>query len=273
MSDTTSKDYFYAVGKDRKGPVPFEKLKELAINGELDRRDKIWCKGMESWMPAGEHNDLFSDLPPDLEADDTAEPPPLEDVVAEEVDWDPVAPDTPKSKFMERERLIVIVALPASVCITLIGFLAAKTQVSFQMFMGVGGILYVGGIVQYLIIHHRCWSLIPPKIASTTPGKAVGFLFIPAFSFYWGFVSFHNLATDANRTLEALKIQSVRVNSGVAIALAITLILNWLPEIGGFAAIAFVVLLIVFLENLAPAMEALEKHAPQTLQSKPPLNR
>lgn len=47
-----------------------------------------------------------------------------------------------------------------------------------------------------LIVHYQCWNAVPHQIRRTSPGKAVGFLFIPFFNFYWGFVSYYGLCAD-----------------------------------------------------------------------------
>jgi hypothetical protein len=51
------------------------------------------------------------------------------------------------------------------------------------------------------------WRVIPEDIARTTPGKAVGFIFIPFFNFYWNFIAFWGLGKDMNATLEQRGIQ------------------------------------------------------------------
>ena len=48
------------------------------------------------------------------------------------------------------------------------------------------------------LILHKLWSLIPAHKAKTTPSKAVGFLFVPVFNFYWIFVAIHELAKALN---------------------------------------------------------------------------
>ncbi len=48
------------------------------------------------------------------------------------------------------------------------------------------------------LILHKLWSLIPTHKAKTTPDKAVGFLFVPLFNFYWNFVAIHGLAKALN---------------------------------------------------------------------------
>ena len=66
----------------------------------------------------------------------------------------------------------------------------------------IGGILVyvlmVPAIVFSSLILHKLWSLIPPLKARTTPGKAVRFLFIPLFNFYWHFVAIYGLAKALN---------------------------------------------------------------------------
>ena len=47
-------------------------------------------------------------------------------------------------------------------------------------------------------ILHKLWSLIPTHKVRTTPGKAVGFLFIPLFRLYWAFVAIYGLAKALN---------------------------------------------------------------------------
>ncbi len=53
-----------------------------------------------------------------------------------------------------------------------------------------------------LILLFKMWSNIQDENARTTPGKAVGFLFIPFFSIYWVFNVWSGFATDYNRYIE-----------------------------------------------------------------------
>lgn len=47
--------------------------------------------------------------------------------------------------------------------------------------------------VVYLIQIFKFWQLVPNSEAETTPGKAVGFLFIPFYNLYWIHVAFYKL--------------------------------------------------------------------------------
>jgi len=45
------------------------------------------------------------------------------------------------------------------------------------------GLGSIASTVFMYILLYQCWKLIPPDIARTTPGKAIGFCFIPFFNF------------------------------------------------------------------------------------------
>ena len=59
-------------------------------------------------------------------------------------------------------------------------------------------VLLVLTLVFGLRILHKLWSLIPTHKARTTPGKAIGFLFVPVFSLYWDFIAIYGLAIALN---------------------------------------------------------------------------
>ena len=70
--------------------------------------------------------------------------------------------------------------------------------------------------VHWCILLYRHWSLLQGHGARCTPGKAVGFGFIPIFWFYWWYVAYVGLAEDNNRHLKEAGITSVRMDPGLA---------------------------------------------------------
>ena len=83
--------------------------------------------------------------------------------------------------------------------------------------------LLIWASVLIYIYLYRAWRLLQPGNVRTTPGKAIGFLFIPGFGFYWFFVLFVGLANDWNRVMAAhpnLQ-QGPKLNSGLALAFCI----------------------------------------------------
>jgi len=57
------------------------------------------------------------------------------------------------------------------------------------------------GMVLAMMYLYRVWDLLRWGSPTTTPGKAIGFLFIPFFNLYWIFVAYHGLAKDWNRVM------------------------------------------------------------------------
>jgi hypothetical protein len=55
----------------------------------------------------------------------------------------------------------------------------------------------VESILMFILVYHF-WKTIQDGYARTSPGKAVGFLFIPVFFYYWIFVAFFGLSQDLN---------------------------------------------------------------------------
>ena len=81
------------------------------------------------------------------------------------------------------------------ICLAAIIPLAAAGLAVFGLLAVVSGLL---AVVFGLRILHKLWSLIPNHKVRTTPGKAVGFLFIPFFNLYWNFVAIYGLAKALN---------------------------------------------------------------------------
>jgi len=65
-SDTA---WYFAIGKEKKGPVSTEELGRLLTAGTIGRETLVWRAGMESWMQASEVDELSRWMPrrpPDL---------------------------------------------------------------------------------------------------------------------------------------------------------------------------------------------------------------
>ena len=91
----------------------------------------------------------------------------------------------------------------------------------------IGLIPLIISIVYCCMLHYQLWKLISKEIARTTPGKAVGFQFIPFFNFYWYFVTYYGLCQDMNDTLVRRGIQC-QVSEGLGMTYAILSVICWL---------------------------------------------
>jgi hypothetical protein len=71
------------------------------------------------------------------------------------------------------------------------------------------------------LILHRAWSAVQDGVTTVTPGKAVGFCFIPFFNLYWNFVAHVGLFKEVNRLAEARGRPDQKVNEGFALTFCI----------------------------------------------------
>jgi len=69
-----------------------------------------------------------------------------------------------------------------------------------------------------LILLYYYWVSIQDGHARTTPKKAVGYLFIPVFNIYWGFVVSFGLARDMNAYAWRHDVRNVHVHEGLVLA-------------------------------------------------------
>lgn len=84
--------------------------------------------------------------------------------------------------------------------------------ISLALIIPTFGISLIANVVFLCVLLYRYWNLVQTEPCSITPGKAVGFLFIPFFSLYWIFVSFWGLGKVFN-TLTGLGKQKLETTS------------------------------------------------------------
>lgn len=105
-------------------------------------------------------------------------------------------------------------------------------------------------VIFSMILHYKCWQALPSQFARTTPGKAVGMLFVPFYNFYWVFPSVVGLAQDYRAWAAKTGTSGVKNYYGIGLALSVLFIcqwvLIWIPILGGLLALASFVLWILF---------------------------
>ncbi|KAF0145383.1 MAG: Uncharacterized protein FD156_953 [Nitrospirae bacterium] len=92
----------------------------------------------------------------------------------------------------------------------------------YIILIAIAGLLI--GQIYFLTSMYKCWS-IQDSTARTSPGRAVGFLFIPIFSLYWVFVALRGLAKDANAFLTSKGINENKISVGLSTATCIVAII------------------------------------------------
>jgi hypothetical protein len=111
----------------------------------------------------------------------------------------------------------------------------------FIILLGCAAILY-GATIWYLLIY-RAWAVIQDGNASTTPEKAVGFLFIPFYNFYWIFKAWHGFAQDYNRYIARHGLSALKMEESLFLAFCILFICSMVPFLNYLAGLPFLVIL------------------------------
>ncbi len=103
------------------------------------------------------------------------------------------------------------------------------------LFFAAGLCLAVAQIISFVKIY-RGWKAIQPlrqldreEADMTTPGAAVGLLFVPLFNIYWMFVAIHGLAVRANKYMTRSGIQGRRMSEGLALTYCILVLCSVIP--------------------------------------------
>jgi hypothetical protein len=110
--------------------------------------------------------------------------------------------------------------------------------------IAIGGILlfvasaicFFAAFIASLVKIYRAWDLIQPlrqldwtENEMTTPGSAVGRLFVPVYNLYWTFRAIHGLATKANKYMVLSGIRGRSMNEGLAQAYCILNVCSAIP--------------------------------------------
>jgi len=88
--------------------------------------------------------------------------------------------------------------------------LAIKREVNFALIaiFAVGDILLVCSVLIELGLIYKMWTAIQAGRASVSPGKAVGFLFIPVFNIYWALYMLVGFAEDYNSFINRQRLKA-----------------------------------------------------------------
>jgi hypothetical protein len=121
--------------------------------------------------------------------------------------------------------------------------------------MGFCAVIYSTVIMAVLV--YKMWKAIQDGHARTTPGKAVGFLFIPFFNLYWIFQAFWGFSVDYNAYIERHSIAVNRLPVNLFLTYAILSVASAVPYIGILPGIAAFIILMILIVQICNAVNAL----------------
>jgi hypothetical protein len=123
--------------------------------------------------------------------------------------------------------------------------------------MCIGYLALIFGAVMTFVLIYKMWVAIQGPTARTTPGKAVGFLFIPFFNLYWIFQAYWGWAQDYNKFITTYGVPAKRAPEGLALTICILALLGWIPIVGLIVALVNLILFIVFFSAAIDGVNAI----------------
>jgi hypothetical protein len=130
---------------------------------------------------------------------------------------------------------------------------AGRGKPIFSQFFLLISLLFV------LSLYYKAWLAIQDGYARTTPGRAVGYSFIPIFNVYWAFVVMVGFVADYNSFIERKKLDRRPLTSWNFWLLAVCWLIAWLPHFpaGGFIILLVMLLQMWAIEKIAAAVDGL----------------
>ncbi|HZR29237.1 MAG TPA: hypothetical protein VFA71_10665 [Terriglobales bacterium] len=119
----------------------------------------------------------------------------------------------------------------------------------------------------FFMFIYRMWAAIQDSYVRMTPGKAVGFLLIPVFNFYWLFHVFHGFAYDYNEYVKRRKLNLPQLDEQLFRYYPIAVLCLLVPFVGTLAWPVGLVLLVIIMSKTCDAINALsavQQAAPAT---------
>jgi len=121
--------------------------------------------------------------------------------------------------------------------------------------MGFCAVIYSSVIMAIMV--YKMWKAIQDGHARTTPGKAVGFLFIPFFNLYWIFQAFWGFSVDYNTYIESHSIAVNKLPAGLFLTYAILSVASAVPYIGILPGLGAFIILMILVVQICNAVNAL----------------
>jgi hypothetical protein len=225
MSDETQ--WYVMQGGEQSGPYSGEQMLEYATGGIIARESLVWADGMPEWVSAETIEGLFpavstpiQAVPPGARmtgspAHQGQQPQSGSDLQYPHAGVKPASFALWIGMYLGGMALMMVGALlvanVASSVANSDGAAPAEITNAQAGGAGIGALVVMAGyfltmlsFIPFYINVYRAWYCIQPGgFARSTPGKAIGFLFIPFFNFYWLFQAFKGLASDWNRTVSS----------------------------------------------------------------------
>lgn len=219
---------------EQRGPLPEKELRALAEGGRILHQTLVWTEGWPDWRPAHTVPGLFR-TPPSSPVPGAAG-----GLTSPRVPWG--IPAMPPAGYRPETfmtlfwwwfigGLISTVVLAGGMIFAVIMFIKASpgepdAEALIALGLGFCGAvpIMILPVVLWYVLLYKSWRQIQDGYAETSPGKAVGFMFIPGFNIYWQFVALWGLAKDLAGYAERYGVDGVKASPGLALGTVITML-------------------------------------------------
>ena len=125
------------------------------------------------------------------------------------------------------------------------------------LLMFISGSAVIYGVIMSIILFYKIWEAIQDGDVRSTPGKAVGFMFIPFFNLYWMFQATWGWAIDFNKYIAEKKVETPKITEGIPLSFCILSCCSIIPIINLFLIIPLIVLWFIFLNKAIDGANAI----------------
>lgn len=175
-------DYYLFHNQQQVGPLTREGVLRMLQSGGVGESALAWRAGLDTWRPVGEVVDLRSSITPGRRGDWRSGP----------------TASRPRTPISWIPALIFHSVAVGFLCLAGLAELSGDDRL-FQMVALMSLPFFAAALAFWAVLHFQCWKILQPQHAATTAGRAIGFLFIPVFNFYWAFISWPKLAEGYNQ--------------------------------------------------------------------------
>ena len=198
--------WYYKLDEQEFGPFSIEEIEQLLDTNTIQNMTPVRREGADEWTYLDE-SDLaflllkhpsFNEVPPKL----SVLPPPLYHI-------------GPRVRLKTINKLFnwFLISFVATIFVGIFVFILAITNRDTKGFSVSVALTLVGFLVLYAVmifssvinyvLMYKYWQIVQDGNASTTPSRAIGFLFIPFFNYYWVFRYKYGLSKEFNRYIDA----------------------------------------------------------------------
>ncbi len=240
--------WYYQRNNQQTGPVDAAVVERLIGSGDVTRSTKVWREGMAEWQPAmsTELGAMFpKNVPPTVSPPNIPPPAPTMTGNVNMQNTNYSQPLTTSPVYEEHFNVKNLNSQEID---------SFKKNLFFDTFStGVGILLHFLTLGIFTTIYCGLKHSKLPKVKSDdfSGGKAIGFLFIPFFNFYWLFVFWRRLAMRINFQFR-LRNEQPPISLGLATTVCI---LAFVPYLG--VAINYLILIPILFSQIQSASNKL----------------